>query len=232
MEWIIITIASAIELDATEAAHSTALRNESAKPRRPKKAQALDEVAELTNDLIEKLQRSDAHCKKLENEVNELEKNLQDAHDFIFTLQPRRQVITPTEAADEFRTFCATVEEWVQTKLGDALDERRLRSPKDIVPEQAKRFMSLITPAGRESLKVPDTDEYHVLAAIMNFLCCEVFDKRFWCPIGPGAMEFLESIERNMQNLEPRRGKSPFPLSNLSRQQNKTNVLPFRSCDD
>ncbi|KAE8442804.1 hypothetical protein EG329_002837 [Mollisiaceae sp. DMI_Dod_QoI] len=69
---------------------------------------------------------------QLKHQVKELQKDLQDAHDFIFALQPRRQITAP-EAAEEFKIICATVEDWVQTKLGDVLDDPN-PNPRDVVP--------------------------------------------------------------------------------------------------
>ena len=174
--------------------------------------------AELDSTMVEAratadmLEESKKECKRLRDQNRELQKNLDDAQDFIFSLQRREQKITESEATADFNSLCMIVEEWVQTRLGEALDKRLAKEKATIPAITAKRFLSLIPQPGKEAFKYPDTDEYNVIAAIIRFLCIEIFDRDFYCPIDPGALEFLNSVERSMRNLEPRRGQSHFPL--------------------
>jgi len=174
--------------------------------------------AELNSTLMEacatadKLETSKTECKHLQEQnaqlrrqLEEAQKNLTDAQDFIFSLQRREQKITESEAAKEFNSLCMSVEDWVQTKLGDAIEKRLLKNEATISGPLTRKLLSFIPQPGKEAFQYPDTDEYNVIAAIMNFLCIEIFDRDFYCPIEPGAMELLISIERSMRNLEPRR---------------------------
>jgi hypothetical protein len=176
--------------------------------------------AELNSTLMEacataeKLQTSKTECKHLQEQnvqlrrqLEEVQQNFTDAQDFILSLQRREQKITESEAAKEFNSLCMTVEDWVQTKLGDAIDRRLLQNEATISGPLTRELLSFIPQPGREAFQYPDTDEYNVIAAIMKFLCVEIFDRDFYCPIDPGAMELLTSIERSMRNLEPRRGQ-------------------------
>lgn len=177
----------------------------------PSKFQQAQGVEILLGQLTEttaKLETSDAQCRELTGQVKQLQKDLQDAHDFIFALQPRRPIITPAQAAEDYKSLCLNVENWVQTTLCDVLDERRIPLSKGISPEQVEMFFSLISPAGQSAFQTPDSDEYNIIAAIMGFLCREIFDRGFWCPIEDGSLNMLDSIENSMRNLEPRRGKT------------------------
>ncbi|PMD40387.1 hypothetical protein L207DRAFT_511881 [Hyaloscypha variabilis F] len=144
----------------------------------------------------------------LQRQVLELQKELRDAHDFIFSLQPRREQITESEAAAEFRSLGRTIEDWVETNLGDDIHDRSiLKRPH---ASQIRRFLTFVSLPGKEASRRPDTDVYNVMAAIMKFLCSEIFDKDFYCPIEEGAMDFLNSILMSMRKLEPRRDLSTW----------------------
>ncbi|KAF8862454.1 hypothetical protein BDZ45DRAFT_203481 [Acephala macrosclerotiorum] len=161
-------------------------------------------LAQLT-ETTARLEVSDTQCRELTSQVKQLQKDLQDAHDFIFALQPRRPIITPAQAAEDYKSLCLNVENWVQTTLCDVLDKRRIPLSKDISPEQVEMFLGLISPAGWSAFQTPDSDEYNIIAAIMSFLCREIFDRGFWCPMEDGSLNMLDSIENSMRNLEPRR---------------------------
>ena len=123
------------------------------------------------------MSRSENECEILRAQVIELQRNLQDAQDFIFSRQPRQQKLTETEAAEDFNTLCGSIEEWVDTKLGDALEEKTPTKAR-LHYTSAKMFLSLIPNRGREAFKYPETDMYNITAAILRFLCNEIFNIR------------------------------------------------------
>ncbi|KAF4636896.1 hypothetical protein G7Y89_g1185 [Cudoniella acicularis] len=151
-----------------------------------------------------KFEESQKECEVLREQVISLRKELSDAHNFIFSLQPRREQITESEAATEFKSLYASVEEWVETKLGDDIMEAMIKKVRPSA-KPARNFINFTTHAGQEATGCSGTDEYNVITMIMNFLCVEIFDKDFYCPIEDGGMEFLTSILTSMRNLEPRR---------------------------
>ena len=167
--------------------------------------------AELNKTMAEacatanKLEDSKKECKHLRDQIVDLQKRLNDTEDFVFSLQRREQKMTESEATAEFNSLCMMVEDWVQSKLGDAI-EQKFAEKAILSNPMTRKFLSFIPQPGKDAFRYPDTDEYNVIAAIMRFLCIEIFDKDFYCPIEEGAIEFLTSIERNMRNLEPRRG--------------------------
>lgn len=152
------------------------------------------------------LTASQNECEMLRTQVFELQKNLQDAQDFIFTLQPRRQKLTETEAAADFNTLCGSIEELVDRKLGEALDDMILTKEKSLSFLRSEKLLSLIPSPGKEAFKYPETDKYNITAAILQFLCQEIFNEEFYCPFGSRELEFMVSVERSMRNLEPGRG--------------------------
>jgi hypothetical protein len=152
------------------------------------------------------LQATQSECEILRTRVFELQDNLKDAHDFIFSLQPRQQRFTETEAAAEFNTLCGSVEMLVDRKVGVALEEKALPKEGRCRLDPARMLIHLIPIPGREAFKYPETDEYNVTAAIIRFLCENIFDLDFYCPLGEQEREFMTSVEKSMRNLEPRRG--------------------------
>ncbi|OBT67816.1 hypothetical protein VE03_02423 [Pseudogymnoascus sp. 23342-1-I1] len=151
------------------------------------------------------LQEVQSECEILRARVLELQDDLKDAHDFIFSLQPRQQRFTETEAAAEFDTLCGSIEMLVVRKVGTALDEKALLKHDRYSPVTAKILMDLIPAPGIEAFKYTETDEYNVTAAIIRFLCNNIFDLDFYLPLGAQEREFMGSIERSMRNLEPGR---------------------------
>jgi hypothetical protein len=188
-------------------------------------------IQEANKAIKEQFEASQTECEILRNQVLELQKNLHDAQDFIFSLQPRQQRITESEAAVEFHSLCGSVEEWVQTKLGDALEDMTLSKERGPLGQPAKVLLSLISQPGREAFRCPETDEYNIIAVVMRFICNRILDKDFYCPIEKGGMEFLNTIEKSMRNLEPRRGESfLFPCSAVNGPMNlQLTNFPLRS---
>jgi hypothetical protein len=172
-------------------------------------------------ETAEKLEKSNKECEILRQQVLVLSKNLQEQEDFIFSLQPRRETFTGSEAAAEFKSLCGSVENWVQTTLGDAIDDRKLEKQREILKEPAADFLGLLSRAAHEAFGVVDTDVYLVIAAVMKFLCNTIFDQEWYCPVGKGRMEFLTQLWKSMAKLQPRRGLSclilqhTFKLTNL-----------------
>jgi hypothetical protein len=149
--------------------------------------------------------------KELKQEVFQLRKELTEAHDFIFSLQPRTNQVTETEVAADFQSLCQGVEEWVETKLGDHIHDGSLTKGFDY--SHAKRFLNYVSLPGQEAFAIPDTDEYNISGAIMRFLCTEILCKDFYVDIEKGAMNYLNGLMTSMGNLEPRRGMFPFLLT-------------------
>ncbi len=154
----------------------------------------------------EKLEASQTECEILRRRVLELRKNLEEQQDFVFGLQPQQAKITETEAKTEFTSLCGAIEEWVDTNLGDAIQDMAMLKEK-VALEPAKALLNLIPYSGREAFKYIDTDEHNIAAAIMQFLCENIFEREFYCPIASGAIDFLVSIERSMRNSNPARSK-------------------------
>jgi hypothetical protein len=155
------------------------------------------------------LAASYAQLQERTDRARKLEKELEDAHDFIFTLQPKRQVISAENAAAAFKTLCGSVEEWVQTNLRDVLDNQVKLNSKDFTLDDVATFMDLVSSEGRKyAASIPETDEYNIIAAIMTFLDRKIFAEKFWFPMHGGASDFLDRLEADMYQLEPRRGKS------------------------
>jgi hypothetical protein len=146
----------------------------------------------------------------LRRTVASLEDSLKDAQDFIFSLQPHHTRLTETEATAEFSALCTFVEDFVDKKLGDALEERALVNGKERLPERgvSRSLLKHVAVPGWEAFSVTGTDEANVRSAVMLFLCQRVFYLEFFVPLPRHEQEFLQGVEKAMRNLEPRRGES------------------------
>ncbi|RFU34293.1 hypothetical protein B7463_g2071, partial [Scytalidium lignicola] len=163
---------------------------------------------ELHTETMEQLSRVNKENETLKNQIVQLQKDLSDAQDFIFSLQPRQINITESEAVSEYNSLCGMVQQWVDTNVGDALYERQMHREKLYLLHSAKDLLDLVSKPGKEAFVYLDTDEYNIVSAIMKFLCTEIFDRPFYCPIEDGAVKILSSVEKAMRNMEPRRDLS------------------------
>ena len=168
-----------------------------------------------SNDIADKLNESITECEILRREVLELRRNLHEAQDMIFSLQPRYERITGTDASTEFSCLCEVIEEWLQSNLSDDICDRALFKEKGSLGQPAKNFLNLISLPGKEAYLIPDSDEYNVLAGIMRFLYDEIFNTPFYCPLPGGQLDFVKNLEKSLANVEPRRGKKGMHRPNL-----------------
>ncbi|KJZ74835.1 hypothetical protein HIM_05744 [Hirsutella minnesotensis 3608] len=159
---------------------------------------------------IETLQRELAEAQRQLNEARShtkaKTKQLQDAKDHIFRLQPRRKDITETEAQDAYKKLCSNVQRWVENRLPPILDEMesgRLRNRPS--SSQAARFASLIREPARHCLSAHLSDEHHVISVIMYYLWLAFFSKSFYCPLDSSdddaTLMWIDELESTMEKL-------------------------------
>ncbi|KAH6973579.1 hypothetical protein BKA56DRAFT_101930 [Ilyonectria sp. MPI-CAGE-AT-0026] len=133
-------------------------------------------------------------------------KLLQDARDQIFRLQPPRNDITEAEAREAYKSLCGNVQRWAENRLKGALEDLDLgRLKTRPPPPQAARFVGLIREPSRRCLSVDQSDEYHVVGAIMNYLWLVLFSKSFYCPLddsnADGTVRWIDELETTMSRL-------------------------------
>ena len=133
-------------------------------------------------------------------------KQLQDANDQIFRLQPRRKDVTESEAQEAYKNLCGNVQRWVENRLKgilDDLDFGRLRTRS--IPPQAMRFVALVREPAKRCLGADQSDEHHVMAAIMNYLWLVLFSKSFYCALDDSdadrTLVWIDELERAMSQL-------------------------------
>jgi hypothetical protein len=177
----------------------------SAEPTIPESVLTIGRTA--TSEAEQKLALACLECEKLRKEVEELSGLLENAKDTIFGLQPYQQKINESDAAAAFRSLCKSVENWVDFRLGNAIEDRLIFKENRLDLGSAADLLNLASPAGRQAFSCRETDEYNVVAIVMQFLMNEIFKKDFYCPIDEIGMEFLSNIYRSMRNLEPHRGQ-------------------------
>ncbi|KAL4946805.1 hypothetical protein BDV06DRAFT_217960 [Aspergillus oleicola] len=136
--------------------------------------------------------------------INRLQSDLRDAQDTIFSLQPRHLVLTESEASEEFTSLLAAVEEWVDQKLGDALEDMSIADDQLRVKDIGA-LMDLIPPAGRSAFNILNTDVDLIQAAVLRYLNDTIFAQDFYCPLPPSERQFVMTVERSMRGLTPRR---------------------------
>lgn len=141
-------------------------------------------------------------------------KQIQDAKDHIFRLQPRRKDITESEAQETYKKLCGNVQRWVENRLPPVLDEMESgRLGDQPVGAPAVRFAALIRePAGR-CLGLHQSDEYHVIAVVMYYIFVALFAKPLYWPLDgsddDATIRWIDELESTMSKLP--RGKRASP---------------------
>lgn len=74
----------------------------------------------------QKLAIVESEHKALRKEVTKLSTLLHEKQNFIFSLPPRQQRPTESEAMKEYAAFCGSIETWVELHLGDAIEDRSI----------------------------------------------------------------------------------------------------------
>lgn len=112
-------------------------------------------------------------------------KQLGEARNHIFRLQPRRTDITETEAQELFGELFNGIQRWVGNRLEgilDTLEDGQLRTrtyPRDA----ARNIVQLTSKRAMQSIRCDQSDEHLVIAVIMRFLCRSFFYRTFYCPL-------------------------------------------------
>ncbi|KAL5338309.1 hypothetical protein BJX70DRAFT_206201 [Aspergillus crustosus] len=139
----------------------------------------------------------------LRSKVTELQRDLHEAQDFLFSLQPRLQTLTEAEAVEEYQSLCASIEDWVDQKLADSLEEMTVAG--ELRMKDIQNLMELIPGLGKTAFITRGTDVDNIQAAILRFLTDAVFSQDFYCPLARHEREFVTAVERSMRTLQPRR---------------------------
>jgi hypothetical protein len=170
------------------------------------KAHTMQEPSAELHKAQESLRAYEAICKDLQQRLSDMENDLRDAHDVIFRLQPSHHHITRNEAQFQYDALCEGVGSWINFHFEDTFNDNSA-ARGNFNRKSAEILVGWMTPSSRSSRKVLDTDEYHIISAVMNFLLQEILGKDFYGAAQDGALEFLQALERSMSCLEPRRGK-------------------------
>lgn len=134
------------------------------------------------------------------------ERQLSDAKDHIFRLQPARKDITDSEAVESYRVLCGNVQRWVDNRMKGVLDDLDFgRLETRPPPATAARFVSFLREAAKRGLDMDQSDPYHVIPVIMNYLSLVFFSKSFYCPLddyeGDATLAFVDDLGAAMARL-------------------------------
>jgi hypothetical protein len=203
------------DLQPTSGEHSEDQRHPSSRTSEPGPAAGDDSMSHLTDD---ELRRYEEERDELQAQVRELQKGLRDNQDFVFALQHGRKQITETEALAEYKSLYESIQDWVETQLGQSV-EKKLNSKNNLKQAQvaqAKNFVRHISRSGEYASQVPGTDEFIIISVIMRIICEEIFDREFYCGIEGRQAEWVRDIQESMARLKPPRGLStplyPIPI--------------------
>ncbi|KAI8932990.1 hypothetical protein NX059_009644 [Plenodomus lindquistii] len=150
------------------------------------------ELRELRSALAGMEETLDYRQKELERQERKTlkaEKQLEDAHNHIFRLQPRRTDVTEAEAKEMFNDLFNSVQRWVGNRLDkvlDILDQGKLKN-REFPRDAARKILALTGARALQSSGLDQIDEHHIIATIMEFIRRSFFDHTFYCPLVVGT---------------------------------------------
>lgn len=155
----------------------------------------------------------------LQKQLASTQQQLAEAQDQVFRLQPRRKDITESEARDAYKTLVGNVQRWVENRAGHIIDELETgRLSNRSVPPEGSRLVTLLREQSRRCISVSQSDEFHIMGAIMNYLHITMFSKSFYCPLDDnedgGTSAWIDEIENTMSRLQ--RGSSFTQTKHIS----------------
>jgi hypothetical protein len=167
--------------------------------------QRIDSIQSKHIKEITDLQRELQLAKK---ERDDYRQNFVDAQEQIFSLQPHRSDITEDVAISEYSSLCIAVENWIESRLDAVLDlDAKIFTHSAVDLTSGTRLLRCITltPGAANSRNIVGTLQYYIRSAIMNFTCHEIFKPELYEIISQ-QWKLIRTVEKSMENLEPRRG--------------------------
>ncbi|KAI7762364.1 hypothetical protein ACKAV7_009299 [Fusarium commune] len=160
---------------------------------------------EIENRESEKGQLA-VEAETLRRQLAVTQRQLAEAQDQIFRLQPRRRDITETEAREAYKILVGNVQRWVENRAAYAIEDLEIgRLAARASSPEGLRLVSLLREQSRRCLNVTQSDEFHITGVIMNYLHVTLFSKSFYCPLddteGDGTSRWVDDLENTMSRL-------------------------------
>ncbi|KAF5017061.1 hypothetical protein F66182_11064 [Fusarium sp. NRRL 66182] len=174
-----------------------------------------DQLAAKVEALKKTLASTQRQLAEAQNQTEIKSKQLYDAKEQIFRLQPRRKDITEAEAKEAYQNLVGNVQRWVENRAQDVIEDMENgRLKAKAVSSESSRLVTLLREQSRRWLAADQSDEYHIVGVIMNYLHLALFSKSFYCPLDDteenGTLTWIDQLENTMSRLP--RGL-PRPMS-------------------
>lgn len=163
---------------------------------------------QLFDYLNEALDSRQEEIHDLERKLAQAQEELSRAQDHIFRLQPQRIEITESEATRRFEAIISQTTTWVMNMLDPILQDLDSGVLEDLIPPKrgGERIFSLMHDAAKDNYRIQDSDEYHFVAIIMQYLLQHILDRPFYCsptedPRENGEKLFIDGVFAAMVRL-------------------------------
>jgi hypothetical protein len=159
------------------------------------------------------LQDSQVQIKNLEARAEDLELRRQSAVSTLFRLKPQRQDCTETEIKDDYQSLKDSIEKWVNTNCEAFLDNEQLsydRIEGNISGDRdrVKDYEIILHNFRSQSDRWNDAKDQVLISIIMRRVFYYILRPSFPAWLSKENVSLLHEIEKNLENLEPKRGKS------------------------
>ena len=152
-----------------------------------------------------KFGESQSKCKALQIQIDDLAEDLNETREHVFRLQLLRENITQNDALDAYIAICHSVKSWIGSRLDNALNTGSIDVTK-LNTGSTRKLVDLLTKSGLNGTLYSDTDEFNIIAIVMEFLRAGIFQAEFYGAVESSSLSLLDQIQHNMKNLSPRRG--------------------------
>ena len=152
-----------------------------------------------------KLQASNLQCKILRMKLEDATEDLKQTQEHIFRLQPQQQGITQSDALAAYIAICDNVQSWIGFHLDGAFEEGHIEVGK-LDRSSANKLINLLNPMGLKGTSFAETDEWNLIAIVMEFLRSEILERELYGAVELRDLDFLRTILKNMETLTPPRG--------------------------
>jgi hypothetical protein len=154
-----------------------------------------------------------ASARDLEAQKKGLVERCEDAESTLLRLRPQRQQCTETEVKEDYELLKASIRRWVNNNCEAFLDNEQLDCGM-IGDDTSRRHGQLqgheiiLQNFRQQSNRWDDAKDQLLIAIITRYIFDRILSRPYPLGLSGEGQALLDKIEKNMESLEPRRGKS------------------------
>jgi hypothetical protein len=136
----------------------------------------------------------------------------EDAEATLLRLRPQRQQCTETEVKEDYELLKASIQTWVDNNCESFLDNEQLGC--DLIGDETSghnqlySYKIVLQNFHQEPSRWDDAKDQLLISIIMRYVVEKILSRPYPLGLFRDGRSLLSDIEKSMESLEPRRGKS------------------------